>query len=145
MKLIFGLAPLCCVATAPPALAQVVPAPAGAQSGSSDEATPSQKTIWAQPVADKSDQPAQSQGSGTDIFSKNVITVLFDARMVVANGETSFINRGLGKTAFQGNSNGGYKFYAIPVEGDLIWTPRFTNSLSASVSAAWQRDQEHVY
>ena len=56
----------------------------------------------------------------------------------------SFVNRGLGKTAFQGNSNGGYKFYAIPVEGDLIWTPHFTNSLSASVSAAWQRDQEHA-
>ena len=35
------------------------------------------------------------------------------------------------------------RFYAVPQEADLIWTPRFTNSLSASVSAAYQRHQEH--
>ena len=147
MKLILGLAPLCCFAAAPPALAQVAAVPAEAHPAAADEAAPAPTTTTApQPAPGQSDQSAssaQAPGSGTDIFSKNVITVLLDARMVLANGEESFVNKNLGKTAFQGSSSGGYKFYAIPVEGDLIWTPHFTNSLSASVSAAWQRDQEH--
>jgi hypothetical protein len=151
MKLALGLAPLCCFAASAPALALQQP-PAMAQeqpptevtSAAEDQAAaaPQQRT-QAAPVA-TSDQPSQAAGSGADIFSKNVITVLLDGRMVVANGERSWVNRGLGKTAFQGTRDGGYKVYAIPVEGDVIWTPRFSNSLSASVSAAWQRDQEHA-
>jgi hypothetical protein len=156
MKLTLGLAPLCCFAAAVPAWAQTQPAATQPPAGLADPAADPQQPAPSETIAPTSDQPApsgtiaptsvqqpQSQGGGTDIFSKNVITVLLDARMVVANGEQSWVNRGLGKTAFQGTHDGDYKFYAIPVEGDLIWTPRFTDSLSASVSAAWQRDQEH--
>lgn len=81
----------------------------------------------------------------TDILSKNTISILLDARLALANGEKSFTNGGLGKTRFQGTQNGDYRAYAVPVEADLIWLPRFTPSLSANVSGAWQRDQENKF
>jgi len=84
------------------------------------------------------------QGGGTDILSGDTLSVLLDGRLVLANGERSFTKRGLGKTRFGGTTDGDYKAYAVPVEADLIWTPRFTNTLSANVSAAWQRDQENA-
>jgi hypothetical protein len=80
----------------------------------------------------------------TDIISGNTLSVLLDARLALANGERSWVNRGLGKTRFQGTADGDYNPYAVPVEADLIWTPRFTGSLSANVSAAWQRDQDNA-
>ena len=143
MKLALGLAPLCCFA-ATPALAQAQPATADTQSADVTQQPAVQQGAPQPAIGAESSQTTSSQGSGTDILSKNVVTVLLDARMVVANGEESWVNRGLGKTAFQGTSTGGYKFYAIPVEGDVIWTPRFSNSLSANISATWQRDQEHA-
>src|SRR5206468_685187 len=143
MNLALGLAPLCCFAAAAPALAQVQP-PTEVASAADDKSDPAQQQLQANPVAATADQASQPAGGGADIFSKDVITLLLDGRMVVANGERSWVNRGLGKTAFQGTRDGGYKVYAIPVEGDLIWTPRFSNSMSANISAAWQRDQEHA-
>jgi hypothetical protein len=145
MKLALGLAPLCCLAAAP-AWAQSDPQqtqPAATADTTATQAQTNSDTNSppADTVASTSDTTSQS--SGTDILSKNVITVLLDGRLAFANGERSFVNRGLGKTQFQGNSDGGYKFFAVPQEADIIWTPRFTNSLSASVSAAYQRDQEN--
>ena len=143
MNLALGLAPLCCFAAAAPAFAEAQP-PTEVASAADDRSDPAQQQPQAKPVTAAADQSSQSAGGGADIFSKDVITLLLDGRMVVANGERSWVNRGLGKTAFQGTRDGGYKVYAIPVEGDLIWTPRFSNSLSANISAAWQRDQEHA-
>jgi hypothetical protein len=142
IKAALGLAPLCSLALAAPAWGQAQPDPATATPESSQAPAaqePPQTT--APPIAD---QAQQASGSGTDILSKNVITVLLDGRIAVANGERSWLNRGLGKTQFQGTQDGGYKVYAVPQEADLIWTPRFTNSLSASVSGAWQRKQENA-
>ena len=147
MRLAFGLAPLCCVTFAMPALAQTAPPPVQTQPPA--QAEPTADTGAPAAAADGQTETATSTSddsgtsSGTDILSKNVITVLLDGRVALANGERSFADRGLGKTAFDGNSDGGYKAYAVPQEADLIWTPRFTNSLSASVSAAYQRHQEH--
>jgi len=93
-------------------------------------------------AADNSDD--SGGGGGTEILSANTVSVLFDARLALANGERSFTNRGLGKSRFQGTSDGDYNPYAVPVEADLIWTPRFTGTLSANISAAWQRDQENA-
>jgi hypothetical protein len=87
---------------------------------------------------------AADQGGGTDIFSGDTISVLLDGSLALADGERSFADRGLAKTRFGGTSDRDYKGYAVPVEADLIWTPRFTNSLSANVSTAWQRDQENA-
>ena len=58
--------------------------------------------------------------------------MLVDARLVVANGATSYVDGGFGKTRFQGGDDGGFKARAVPVEAALIWTPRFTSSLNAS-------------
>ena len=102
------------------------------------------------PAADEApaSQPADStdahKGGGTDILSGDTISILLDGRLALANGERSFTNRGLGKTRFQGTASGDYNPYAVPVEADRIWTPRFTNTLSANVSTAWQRDQENA-
>jgi len=142
MKLSFGLAPLCCFAAAP-AWAQADAPPGNlAQPTSTTDAATQDQHAQTETVASTSDTGSQS--SSTDILSKNVVTVLLDGRLAFANGERSFVHRGLGKTQFQGTSDGKYNFYAVPQEADLIWTPRFTDSLSASVSAAYQRHQENA-
>lgn len=154
----FGLAPLCCILGGAPALAQTAPPPAQPQpttttsapaAQQSDENIPTASTGEPSAQGDQTEQVASTSDTGqstsqTDIFSKNVITVLLDGRLALANGERSWVNRGLGKTAFQGTSDGNYQPYALAQEADIIWTPRFTSSLSASVSAAYQRHQEHA-
>ena len=149
MKLALGLAPLCCVIVGSPAFAQSQPAPAQAQQTADAMTTAEAQPITATKPAPDQKTPTEtlasdtSSNSSADILSKNVITVLLDGRVELGNGERSFMNRGLGKTAFSGTNDGGYKFHGVAQEADLIWTPRFTNSLSASVSAAYQRHQQH--
>ena len=138
MRIVLRLAPFCFAIAGTPAWAQADPPPPPP-----DEAQPaSTEQTSATESKDVADQGTQS--SGTDILSKNVITVLLDGRIAIANGERSWVNGGLGKAAFGGTHDGDYKAYAVPLEADLIWTPRFTNSLSASISAAWQRHQENA-
>ena len=92
--------------------------------------------------ADDAAQPdaAPAPADGPDIFSKNTLSVLLDARLVVANGSESFVNGGLGKTRFQGDANGAFRAQVVPAEADVVWEPRFSSSLSANVSAGWQHD-----
>lgn len=123
-----------CAAWASPVWAQAAPA------GPVDQAQPAP----AAPTPDAT-PPETDSSSGTDIFSKNTITVLLDARLVAADGERSFVDGGLGKTRFSGGANGDLRARALPIEADLIWQPHFTNSLSATVSGAWQRDQENGF
>jgi hypothetical protein len=129
------------MAACSPAAAAEDPAPA-APTVAGDEPQAAQDDAALPPDQAQSD-PVSEQGGGTDILSGNTIAVLLDARLALANGERSWTSRGLGKTRFQGTQDGGYNAYAVPVEADLIWTPRFTRTLSANVSAAWQRDQEN--
>lgn len=84
-------------------------------------------------------------GSETDILSRNTLSILLDGRLVLANGNRSWVNGGLGKTRFQGTSDGDFRIRPLPIEASLIWTPRFTGSLSANVSGAWQRDQDNDF
>ena len=149
-----------CVAWAVPAWAQTTPAPTPQATPAPDAASPAPAPDAAAPAsADQAQSPAptpalpaqaatapnSSSGSGTDIFSKNTITVLLDARLVAADGERSFVDGGLGKTRFSGGANGDLRVRPLPMEADLIWQPRFTNSLSATVSGAWQRNQENGF
>ncbi|MDB5707008.1 MAG: hypothetical protein JWN66_4124 [Sphingomonas bacterium] len=121
-----------------PACAQTAPAPAP-DAAVTDQQTPTpEATLPAQEAT-----PSADQGPETDILSKRTLSVLLDARLVLANGHQSFVDGGLGKTRFDGTASGDFKARAVPVEADLIWAPRFTGSLSANVSAAWQRDQEN--
>lgn len=132
------------VGVSSPATAADQPPADAAAYGPADEAQQDDAaTAEAGQTDDADTAVADDQGGATDILSGNTLSVLLDGRLVLANGERSFTNRGLGKTRFQGTADGDYKAYAVPVEADLIWTPRFTNTLSANVSAAWQRDQEN--
>ena len=145
--------------TALPAAAQTAPDPAAAPvAAPATTPTPAPQDTSADVAATAAADGTQSTPSDaapppdaapsmprTDILSRNTISILLDARLALANGEKSFTNGGLGKTRFQGTSSGGYRGYAVPVEADLIWLPRFTPSLSANVSGAWQRDQENKF
>jgi hypothetical protein len=94
MKLCHALAPLLCFAAATPAVAQSQDAaPPGAPAA--DPAANAQAADQAQPAEVTADigQPTDVQadtnsdsGSGTDILSRNTITVLLDGRLVLANG-----------------------------------------------------------
>lgn len=80
----------------------------------------------------------------TDILSSRTLSLLLEGRIVAVNGERSFLDRGMGKTRFSGAADHDFRVLPLPVEADLIWTPRFTSSLGGNVSAIWQRDQEHA-
>jgi len=115
---------------------------AGATAATADPAAPT-PDAGASAAPDTGTAVGADTGSQTDIFSKNTVTVLVDARLFVASGSKSWVNGGLGKTRFAGDKDGNFTAGAEPMEADLIWEPRFSESLSANVSAAWQRDQEH--
>ena len=126
--------------------------PASAQNAGEAVSTPAPPaTDSAGEASTSSILPAQtttsssSSGSDTDIFSKNTVSALLDARLVASNGERSFVNGGFGKTRFQGTADGGYRARFVPAEADLIWEPRFTKSLSANVSAAYQHDHDDSF
>ncbi len=103
------------------------------------------------PDATTASEPAQEEVPAdtpppptTDIISGRTLSILLDARLVAANGHKSFTDGGLGITRFSGAKDGDFRVDPLPIEADLIWTPRFTNSLSGNVSVAWQRDQENA-
>lgn len=85
-----------------------------------------------------------AESNDTDILSADTLTLILDGRIVLADGNRRFSDGGFGKTRFDGTSSGKMELQALPIEGSLIWQPRFTKSLSANVSAAWQRDQENA-
>jgi hypothetical protein len=148
-----------CWVLATPALAQdqnghaapaPVPTPAPTATGTpatTDQTSPQDSGSAAPTVADGSANALPADGatqvaptSQTDILSKNTLSLMLDARLAIANGEQSFVNHGFGKTRFQGMANGDYRARFVPAEADIVWEPRFTGSLSANVSAAYQND-----
>ena len=124
MKIGLALAPVATLMLAAPALAQSEPA------SDPEAAAAAQESV------------EEADASGTDILSRNSFHILVDGRIELANGEPSWTDGGLGKTRFEGDTDGDYRLFAEPVEFDVLWTPRFTRSLSANVSGSWQRDQE---
>jgi hypothetical protein len=122
--------------------ALTVAAPAFAEDAQPAQAQPQAQGAPAAPADAPAQPPAPSAADsmGMDLFSKNTFSVLLDVRLAVANGATSFVNGGFGKTRFQGNAGGGYSATVAPMEADVVWMPRFSSSLSANISAAWQKD-----
>ena len=130
------------------ALSLVWAAPALAQ----DEQQPANQTE--QPAGDAQIDPTSEAGQAedaaqeaqpeTDILSIRTFSLLLDARVIGADGATSFVDGGLGKTRFDGDLGGDFRIRAVPVEASLIWQPRFTEGLSGNVSAAWQLDQDNA-
>lgn len=134
-------AALFALATATPAYAQDTPSQDAAATAS-EERPAQEPEVGVSDAAPAVVTPVvedDAAGPGTDFFS---FALLLDARLVAANGARSWVNRGLGKTRFQGTDDGDYKFRAVPVEATIAWMPNFTRSLSANISASWQRDQE---
>lgn len=87
----------------------------------------------------------ESSGGGTDILSGDTLTVLLDARIVLADGHTSWVDGGFGKTRFDGTADGDFKLRAAPVEAALIWQPRISDTLNGNFSAAWQLDGDEPF
>jgi hypothetical protein len=85
---------------------------------------------------------AEDAGDDTDILSADTLTLLLDARIVLADGANSWIDGGFGKTRFDGTTDGDFQLNAHPVEAALIWQPRFTNSFVGNVSAAYQHGHD---
>jgi hypothetical protein len=137
-----AVATFACLALAPPAAAQEAAAPVAAPQNQVVDET---KEATASPALPVQQDQGTDSGSQTDILSRNTVSILLDGRIAFANGARSWVDGGLGKTRFSGTANGEYKAQVVPVEADLIWAPRFTGSLSANVSAAWQRDQENGF
>jgi len=87
--------------------------------------------------------PACAQ-SGTDLFSGETVTLIGDARIVGVDGETGWLQGGLGKARFDPDDpDGGFKVRPQLAEADLVWQPRFSWSLSGTVIVSAQQGQEH--
>lgn len=78
----------------------------------------------------------------TDILSADTLSVILDARLVLADGANSWVDGGFGKTRFDGTDDGDLQLNAHPVEAALIWQPRFTNSFVGNFSAAYQHGHD---
>lgn len=85
--------------------------------------------------------PALAQ-SGADLFSHETIHASGDVRVVGVDGERSWLGEGFGKGRF-GGGNGEVRARPELAEGALIWQPRFSWSLGATVVAVAQQGQEH--
>ncbi len=121
------------LAGASPASAQDTPAEGQDATPTEDGAAPGDNPL---PPADDA---AQETAGGTDILSRRTFSVVLDARLVGADGGPSWLDRGFGKTRFDGNSTGDFQVRPLPMQATLVWQPRFTSWLSATVSGGWQR------
>jgi len=80
--------------------------------------------------------PARAE---VDLFSRDTFSGVIDLRLAAANGETSWVDNGLGKARF-GPGRRGLRLG----EAALVWNPRFSDSLTAVVVAESQDGQDHV-
>lgn len=86
----------------------------------------------------------EEAGGGTDILSGDTLTIMFDGRLVLANGHESWVDGGLAKARFDGTSDGDFKARLVPVEAFLLWQPRISSAFAGNVSVGWQLDQENT-
>lgn len=112
------------------------PAPDTSAPAQADAAAPQADTVQQSVPTDAPPPPS------TDIISGRTLSLLLDGRLVAADGHQRFSDGGMSITRFSGARDGGFQVDPLPIEGDLIWTPRFTSTLAGNVSVAWQRDQE---
>lgn len=81
---------------------------------------------------------AFSARAEADLFSRGTVSGLIDLRLGAADGETSWIDRGLGKGRF--GNDGGPELG----EASIVWNPRFSSRLSAVIIAQSQQHQDRV-
>jgi hypothetical protein len=68
-----------------------------------------------------------------DLFSRQTLSGLIDLRLGAADGETAWIDGGLGKARF---GDGGK---AALGEASIVWNPRFSSRLGAVIVAQSQQ------
>jgi hypothetical protein len=73
-----------------------------------------------------------------DLFSRQTVSGLVDLRLGAADGETAWIDGGLGKGRF---GDGGK---AALGESSIVWNPRFSSRLGAVIIAQSQQGQDRV-
>lgn len=81
--------------------------------------------------------PAAAQA---DLFSRDTLSGVADLRLTAVNGETSWTDGGLGKTRFSGHG-ADYRIHPALAEADLVWKPRLSWNLGATVVGQYQPDQ----
>src|SRR4051794_4772750 len=87
---------------------------------------------------------AHAQSAG-DLFTPETVAVAGEIRGIGGDGGTRWLDGGYGKTRFDtGSANRQFRIEPQAVEGDLIWTPRFSWSLGGTVVATAQRGQVHA-
>jgi hypothetical protein len=79
----------------------------------------------------------------TGLFAADSLSAVADFRLVASEGEPSWTAGGFGKARFGGADDHDWKLRAVPAEALLIWQPRFTWSVGATVVAGYQDDQDH--
>src|SRR5260221_519371 len=80
--------------------------------------------------------PAPAAAADLDLFSSDTLELTGDLRLVAVDGERSWVGGGLGK--LRSGSNGDLRFRPQLGNVNLIWQPRFTWSLSATVVGSLQ-------
>lgn len=128
----------------PPAQADQASQPAQGQPAQSQPAQ-GQPVDQPAPAAKPSGWTNPFVNDHMDLLSTNSLWALFDERLSLADGKASWLNRGMGKTEFQGDSKGGYKAGLSLAEADLVYQPRFSDSLSANISWAWQDHHQNRF
>ncbi len=85
---------------------------------------------------------AQAQGE-VDLFGRDTVSGLLDVRLQAADGESSFLRGGYGKTQASG---GGANLAVRPVLdlGALAWRPSLGQDVSAYILAQTQPGQDHA-
>jgi hypothetical protein len=73
-----------------------------------------------------------------DLFSRDTLSGLIDLRLGAADGETAWIDGGLGKARF---GDGGKLALG---EASIVWNPRFSSRLGAVVVAQSQQGQDRI-
>ncbi len=81
--------------------------------------------------------PAAAQ---VDLFSKDTFSGVADLRLTAVNGERSWMDGALGKTRFNGGG-ADFRFRPALAEADLVWRPRLSWNLGATVVGQYQPDQ----
>jgi len=84
-----------------------------------------------------------AHAAAADLFSADTLSVIADVRIVAADGEKSWTDGGYSKGRFGGDRSENWRLRPVAAEADLIWQPRFTWSLSGTVTIAAQDEQDH--
>lgn len=70
-----------------------------------------------------------------DLVSRDTLGAFIDLRLAVADGDSSWVDGGFGKTRYGGDAGQNFKGHASLADAALIWKPRLTWNLGAVVEA----------